>query len=440
MGLDPNRVTARGIARTFQNVRLFANMSVIENVMVSQHCRTRQHAFGALFYTRAFRREEAEIRQRAEEILSFFGTRLVGYRLDQPAFTLSYANRRRLEIARAMATQPRLILLDEPVAGMNPTESAELTGLIGTLRDEWGFAIVVIEHDMEVVREVSDRVVVLDHGTKIAEGDYADVSNDPQGDRGLPRPGGRSTMSADQPAATPLMEMRSVNAHYGAVHALRDVNLSIYEGEMVCLLGGNASGKSTTLKTLLGMLKPTSGEVVLDGEVVNDKPISYRVARGVTMVPENRRLFKRLSVRENLELGAYLRSDTDQIAADMERVFELFPRVKERINQKSGTLSGGEQQMVAIGRALMAKPRVLLMDEPSMGLAPALVQQNFELIQQIHEAGLTVFMVEQNANMALSIADRGWVLQTGRVVLDDTAENLLAHPELRASYLGQTDT
>ena len=237
----------------------------------------------------------------------------------------------------------------------------------------------------------------------------------------------------------PLLEMRTVNAHYGAVHALRDVNLSIYAGELVCLLGGNASGKSTTLKTLLGMLKPTSGEVVLDGEVVNDKPTSYRVARGVTMVPENRRLFKRLSVRENLDLGAYLRTDADAIAADLERVFELFPRVKERLNQKAGTLSGGEQQMVAIGRALMAKPRVLLMDEPSMGLAPALVQQNFELIAQIHQAGLTVFMVEQNANMALSIADRGWVLQTGRVVLDDTAANLLAHPDLRASYLGQTD-
>ena len=241
-------------------------------------------------------------------------------------------------------------------------------------------------------------------------------------------------------AVTPLLEMRTVNAHYGAVHALKDVDLSIYAGELVCLLGGNASGKSTTLKTLLGMLKPTSGEVVLDGEVVNDRPTSYRVARGVTMVPENRRLFKRLSVRENLDLGAYLRSDADGIAADLERVFELFPRVKERLNQKAGTLSGGEQQMVAMGRALMAKPRVLLMDEPSMGLAPALVQQNFELIQQIHEAGLTVFMVEQNANMALSIADRGWVLQTGRVVLDDTAENLLAHPDLRASYLGQADT
>ena len=236
--------------------------------------------------------------------------------------------------------------------------------------------------------------------------------------------------------ALPLLEMRTVNVHYGAVHALRDVNLAIYQGELVCLLGGNASGKSTTLKTLLGMLTPTSGEVLLDGEVVNDRPTSYLVRKGVTMVPENRRLFKRLSVKDNLELGAYLRKDTDAIASDMERVFDLFPRVKERLGQKAGTLSGGEQQMVAIGRALMAGPRVLLMDEPSMGLAPALVQQNFELIRQIHEAGMTVFMVEQNANMALSIADRGWVLQTGRVVLDDTAENLLSHPELRTSYLG----
>lgn len=235
----------------------------------------------------------------------------------------------------------------------------------------------------------------------------------------------------------PLLEMRGVNTHYGAVHILADVDLAIHQGELVCLLGGNASGKSTTLKTLLGMVKPTSGEVLLDGEVINDKPTSFRVARGVTMVPENRRLFKRLTVRENLQLGAYLRKDPGGVAEDMERVFGLFPRVAERLQQKAGTLSGGEQQMVAIGRALMAKPRVLLMDEPSMGLAPALVQQNFELIQQIHEAGMTIFMVEQNANMALSVADRGWVLQTGRVVLDDTAQNLLAHPDLRASYLGE---
>ena len=236
--------------------------------------------------------------------------------------------------------------------------------------------------------------------------------------------------------ASPLLEFRKVNTHYGAVHILKDVDLSIYSGELVCLLGGNASGKTTTLKTLLGMVIPTSGEVVLNGEVVNGKPTSFRVENVVTMVPENRRLFKRLSVRENLELGAYLRNDRDGIEADMERVFGLFPRVKERIGQKAGTLSGGEQQMVAIGRALMSRPTVLLMDEPSMGLAPALVQQNFELIQQINDDGMTVFMVEQNANMALSIADRGWVLQSGAVVLDDTAEALLANPEMRAAYLG----
>ena len=236
----------------------------------------------------------------------------------------------------------------------------------------------------------------------------------------------------------PLLEFRGVNTHYGAVHILKDVDLAIYPGELVCLLGGNASGKSTTLKTLLGMVTPTTGEVVLDGEIVTQQSTSYRVERGVTMVPENRRLFKRLSVKENLQLGAYLRTDRDGIARDMERIFELFPRVKERINQKSGTLSGGEQQMVAMGRALMSNPRVLLMDEPSMGLAPALVQANFELIQQIHEEGVAIFMVEQNANMALSIADRGWVLQTGKVVLDDSAEALLANPDLRASYLGQS--
>ena len=179
IGLDPNQVTQRGIARTFQNVRLFANMTILENVMVSQHCRTKQNVFGTLFNTKAFKAEEADIRARGEEILGFFGTRLVGYRLEQPASVLSYANRRRLEIARAMATRPKLILLDEPVAGMNPIETAELTQLIARLRSEWGFTIVMIEHDMNVVRDVSDRVVVLDHGETLAQGSFEEVSSDP---------------------------------------------------------------------------------------------------------------------------------------------------------------------------------------------------------------------------------------------------------------------
>jgi ABC-type branched-subunit amino acid transport system ATPase component len=179
VGLDPSIVTSLGIARTFQNVRLFPNMTILENVMVAQHCRTSQLLFGALMQTKAFKQEEREIRERAEEVLGFFGHRLVGYRMDQPAFALSYANRRRLEIARAMATQPRLLLLDEPVAGMNPMETAELTALIGRLRTEWGFTIIMIEHDMKVVRDVSDRVVVLDHGVPIAQGSYDEVSTNP---------------------------------------------------------------------------------------------------------------------------------------------------------------------------------------------------------------------------------------------------------------------
>lgn len=240
-------------------------------------------------------------------------------------------------------------------------------------------------------------------------------------------------------AATPVLEFRNVDIHYGPVHVLKNVSLAINAGEIVCLLGGNASGKTTTLKTVLGMVIPSAGEILLDGEVVTTASTSERVRRGVSMVPENRRLFKRMTVKENLEIGAFLREDKDNLGADMEHIFELFPRVKERLNQKAGTLSGGEQQMVAVGRALMARPKVLLMDEPSMGLAPVLVAQSFEIIQQINAAGTTVFVVEQNANMALSIADRGYVLQTGQIVLSDTAQGLLANPEMRTAYLGEVE-
>lgn len=242
----------------------------------------------------------------------------------------------------------------------------------------------------------------------------------------------------DRDGRTPVLEFRGVDTHYGPAHILKGVDLEIYAGEMVCLLGGNASGKTTTLKTILGIVEPTNGSVHLDGINVNGWTTAERVKAGVSMVPENRRLFKRMTVKENLDIGAYLREDVENLEADLEHIFELFPRVKERLNQKAGTLSGGEQQMVAMGRALMAKPKILLMDEPSMGLAPVLVAQNFEIIDQINKAGTTVFMVEQNANMALSIADRGYVLQTGQVVLSDTAKALLENPQMRQAYLGES--
>jgi branched-chain amino acid transport system ATP-binding protein len=244
-------------------------------------------------------------------------------------------------------------------------------------------------------------------------------------------------MSEVSPARTPILEMRDVSTHYGLVAVLRNVSVQIYPGEMVCLLGGNASGKTTTLRTILGYVKPSEGDVLVDGEVVSGMPTIQVVRRRVSMVPENRRLFGNMTVAENLELGAYQRTDKDKIAKDREQVLETFPRVRERLKQKAGTLSGGEQQMVAMGRALMSDPKVLLMDEPSMGLAPVLVDQVFEIIKAIRALGRTVFVVEQNANMALSIADRGYVIQTGQVVLADTAENLLNNPLMREAYLGE---
>ena len=244
-------------------------------------------------------------------------------------------------------------------------------------------------------------------------------------------------MSDQRSDRIPVLEFRGVDTHYGPVHVLKGVDLEIYDGEMVCLLGGNASGKTTTLKTILGMVEPSQGTVHLNGQDVLGWTTADRVNAGVSMVPENKRLFKRMTVKENLEIGAYLRDDDENFEKDLEDIFELFPRIKERLGQKAGTLSGGEQQMVAMGRALMAKPKVLLMDEPSMGLSPVLVAQNFEIIDQINKAGTTIFIVEQNANMALSIADRGYVLQTGQIVLSDTAEGLLNNPQMRQAYLGE---
>ena len=241
-------------------------------------------------------------------------------------------------------------------------------------------------------------------------------------------------MSVD---GAPVLELRDVSTHYGLIAVLRKVNVEIRPGEIVCLLGGNASGKSTTLKTILGMVTPSEGEVIFDGKPIGGMSTTEIVGRGVTMVPENRRLFTRMTVKENLELGSYLRTDKDKIREDMDRVMELFPRIRERLAQKAGTLSGGEQQMVAMSRALMADPKLLLMDEPSMGLAPVLVDQVFDIIQDINKLGTTIFMVEQNANMALSIADRGYVLQTGEIVLADTAAALLENPQMREAYLGE---
>jgi branched-chain amino acid transport system ATP-binding protein len=234
-----------------------------------------------------------------------------------------------------------------------------------------------------------------------------------------------------------LLRLTNIDTYYGEIHILEDLNLNVREGELVSLLGGNASGKSTTLKTILGLVQPRNGSVEFRGEKVTDRNTSYRIRQGMAIVPENRRLFGPMTVLENLEMGAYLIRDTKGRKEDFERVYTLFPLLHERRSQLAGTLSGGEQQMVAMGRALMARPKLLLMDEPSMGLAPILVERSFEIIQQVHQSGVAMLVVEQNANMALSIADRGYVLSTGRCVLSGPANELLQHEDLRKAYLGR---
>ena len=233
-----------------------------------------------------------------------------------------------------------------------------------------------------------------------------------------------------------LLKLDQVTTYYGQMRILEGISLEVGTGELVCLLGGNASGKSTTLKTILGLVRPRSGRVLLAGEEVTNWPVPQRIANGLAIVPENRRLFGDMTVLENLELGATL-GDPSTFDEDLDRVHTLFPRLHERRTQLAGTLSGGEQQMVAMGRALMSRPRLLLMDEPSMGLSPALVQQNFRIIKEVHESGVSVLMVEQNATMALAIADRGYVLSTGQIVLEGPASELLKSEDLKHAYLGR---
>jgi branched-chain amino acid transport system ATP-binding protein len=232
-----------------------------------------------------------------------------------------------------------------------------------------------------------------------------------------------------------LLRLDGINTYYGQIHILQDLNIEINEGELVCLLGGNASGKSTTLKTILGIVRSRTGSITFNGEDVTSRSTSHRISRGMAIVPENRRLFAPMTVQENLELGAYLHNGGTK--EDYERVYSLFPLVYERRGQLAGTLSGGEQQMVAMARALMSRPKLMLMDEPSMGLAPILVERSFEIIKQVHDSGVAILVVEQNANVSLSIADRGYVLSTGRLVLEGKAGDLLEDAGLRKAYLGR---
>ncbi len=446
---NPAAIAAAGIARTFQNIRLFGTMTALENVMVGHHLRSRGDVMGAVLRSRRTRDEEARIRQRALTLLAYVG---IAERAEDLARNLSYGDQRRLEIARALASGPKLLALDEPAAGMNATETDALRHLILRLRDD-GLTVLLIEHDVKLIMGLCDRVAVLDYGELVVEDEPAVVQAHPKvieaylGD-GTHTPVGRtSARQGQEPLSTPRAEARppkpaqpllsatNLEVHYAGIAAVKGVSFAIEEGEMVCLIGANGAGKTSTMKALARMI-PSRGNIHYGGERLGATPSHALIARGLALVPEGRGVFARMSVAENLAMGAFHRRDSE-VAADLARVYRLLPRLKERCAQLAGTLSGGEQQMLAIGRAVMGKPRLLLLDEPSMGLAPLMVQRIFEVIGEIAASGVSILLVEQNARLALDVCDRGYVMESGQITLAGNAASLAADPRVRAAYLGE---
>jgi branched-chain amino acid transport system ATP-binding protein len=440
-----HEVTRLGIARTFQNIRLFPEMTALENVMVGIDAHSQTTLAATLLATGSYRRELRETRTRALELLAFVGIRRYAGELSR---NLAYGDQRRVEIARALGTAPRLLLLDEPAAGMNPAEEAVLMQLIQKVRGS-GVTILLIEHDMKVVMGISDRIAVLDFGVKIGEGSAREVQNNPDvikaylgsGTSNLKaRSSTAETISADE-LTRPLLEVENLHVNYGVIEAVKGVSLRVYSGEIVALIGSNGAGKSTILKTISGLYAPRRGTISFEGQPIQGSPPHRTVRLGIAHAPEGRRILSRMTLLENLQLAYREASKSRPGGSDeqdaLARVYELFPVLKDRAREPGGSLSGGQQQMLAIGRALIAKPRLLMLDEPSMGLAPMMVDRIFEIIQSINQQGTTILLVEQNAQMALLVSARAYVLESGRIAVTDESAKLLGNDLVRRAYLGE---
>ena len=396
------RIARSGVARTYQTTQLFGSMSVAENLAIAS----------------------------GDESLAAF----VGYGgdMDARAADLPHVDKRLVEIARALATRPAVLLLDEPAAGLSVHDKARLAELLRRIADA-GIAVVLVEHDMSVVMGISDRVVVLDAGLRIASGTPAEVQRDPAVRKAyLGEEQQRLVAKRAEPGA-PLLEVGRLAAGYGAEPVLKGIDLGVRQGEMVAVLGANGAGKSTLMRALSGLHRPVVGGIALAGEELATQPAHRVVARGVVLVPEGRQVFAELSVLDNLLLGAFSRKKVDR--AEIDAVLERFPRLRERLQQRAGLLSGGEQQMLAIGRGLMAKPRLLLLDEPSLGLAPQVANDLFAALDRLRAESATILLVDQMAGLALALSDRAYVIEGGRIVASGTASEIAAAGTLEKAYL-----
>jgi ABC-type branched-subunit amino acid transport system ATPase component len=429
VGLPAHRIARAGVARTYQTSQLFGSISAVDNVVLAGL----KGRLGGLLSTRALR--SAPARDRALALL-----RACGYRGDPDARAsdLPHVDRRLVEIARALATDPAVLLLDEPAAGLTGEDKAHLATLLREIAD-WKIALVLVEHDMALVMPTCTTIAVLDAGRRIALGSPAEIRADPVVRNAYlgeiaqaPPPGvARATTGAGE-----LLGVNRLGAGYGTAPVLHDVSLAVKRGEAVALLGANGAGKSTLMRVLAGLHRPVRGGIAFDG--VDLAPLSARraVRLGLVLVPEGRQVFPELSVRDNLRLGAF-RVGERNLDADIEAMLARFPRLRERIDQRAGLLSGGEQQMLALARGLMARPSLMLLDEPSLGLAPKIIAELFTALDRLREEGVSMLLVDQMAALALRIADRAYVMESGRIVMQGAAREVAGDPALARAYLGQ---